>query len=178
MAMTRTVLLCLLAVSLAACSPLSKEIRREAASSPPFAEIQKDPDKYRGTVVIWGGLIIDTANRETSVVLKVMQTALDFEQRPTDLDRSEGRFIVIVDRFLDPVIFKKGREITVGGEITGKEIHPIGGVQYVYPVVRARELKLWPQRIVYPPYYYDPWYWGPPYDPWRPWGPWGRPYWW
>ena len=175
---TITLFLCVLLAGLAACAPLSQEVRREAESSAPFAEIQKNPDAFKGTVVIWGGLIIETANRQDSTALKVMQTALDFQSRPMDLDRSEGRFIVIVEKFLDPDIFKRGREITVGGEITGRETHPIGEIRYAYPVVRAKEVKLWEQRVPYPPYYYyDPWYWGPPY-PWRPWGPWGRPYGW
>ena len=174
MAITRTVMLCLLAASLAACGPMPQEIRREAASSPPFVEIQKDPDKFKGTVVIWGGLVIEMANLKESTELKVMRTALDLEERPTDLDRSEGRFIIVVDRFLDPNIFKRGREVTVGGEIIGQKIRAIGEINYIYPVVRAKELKIWEQRVLYPPYYYDPWFWGPPY-PWRPWGPW--PYW-
>ena len=178
--MTKTghVLLCLLTAALMACAPMSQEIRREADASAPFAEIQKDPDRFKGSVVIWGGLIIETTNLKDSTVLKVMQTALDFQKRPSDLDRSEGRFIVVVDRFLDPDIFKKGREVTVGGEVSGKETHPIGEIRYTYPVVRAKEVKLWEKGLPYPPYYYDPWYWGPPYYPWRPWGPWGRPYGW
>jgi len=171
------VILCVVVTGLAACAPVSQEIRREAEASPPFADIQKDPDRFKGTVIVWGGVIVETTNLEGSTALKVMQTALDFQKRPEDLDRSEGRFIIVVDRFLDPDLFKKGREVPVGGEITGRETHPIGEVRYVYPVVRARELKLWEQRVPYPPYYYDPWYWGPPY-PWRPWGPWGRPYGW
>jgi len=166
----------LLLAGLAACAPVSQEIRREAEASAPFSEIRKNPEKFKGAVVLWGGVIIETVNRQDTTSVRVMQTALDFQGRPTDLDRSEGRFIVVVDRFLDPDIFKKGRELTVGGEIAGSETHPIGEIRYVYPVVRASELKLWEQRIPYPPYYYDPWYWGPPY-PWRPWGPWGRPYW-
>jgi len=165
----------LLLAGLAACAPVSQELRREAEASAPFSEIRKNPEKFKGAVVLWGGVIIETVNRQDSTSVRVMQTALDFQGRPTDLDRSEGRFIVVVDRFLDPDIFKKGREITVGGEIAGSETHPIGEIRYVYPVVRARELKLWEQRIPYPPSYYDPWYWGPPY----PWGPWRRhPYWW
>jgi len=180
MAVTRIIegILCIVLAGLAACAPVSQEIRREAEASPPFSEIQKDPERFRGSVVVWGGVIVETTNREGSTALKVMQTALDFQKRPADLDSSEGRFIVVVDRFLDPDLFQKGREVTVGGEIAGRETHPIGEVSYVYPVVRARELKLWEQRVPYPPTYYDPWYWGPPYYPWRPWGPWGRPYWW
>lgn len=154
---------------------MSQEIRREAQASAPFAEIRKDPEKFKGAVVVWGGVIIETVNRQDSTAIRVLQTALDFQGRPTDLDRSEGRFIVVVDRFLDPDIFKKGRELTVGGEIAGSETHPVGEVLFVHPVVRARELKLWEQRVPSPPHFCDPWFWGPP----CPWGPWRRhPYWW
>ncbi len=111
---TRVIFFFLLA-ALAACAPMSQDIRRQADESAPFSEIQKNPDKFSGTVVIWGGVIIETTNLKESTAIKVMQTALDIQQRPTDLDRSEGRFIIRVDRFLDPDIFKKGRQITVGG---------------------------------------------------------------
>jgi len=160
--------------ALAACVPLSQDIRRQADESAPFSEIQKNPDKFRGTIVVWGGVIIETTNLKESTAIKVMQTALDIQRRPTDLDRSEGRFVIRVDRFLDPDIFRKGREITVGGPVADYEVHPIGEIRYTYPVVQASELKIWEKRVEYPPYYYDPWYWGPPY----PWRPWGRPYWW
>lgn len=163
----------ILLAALAACAPMSQDIRRQADESAPFAEIQKNPDKFSGMVVIWGGVIIETTNLKESTVIKVMQTALDIQGRPTEPDRSEGRFIILVGRFLDPDIFKKGRQVTVGGEIAGKETQPIGEIQYIYPVVRAKELKLWELPVPYPPYYYDPWYWGP-----YPWRPWGRPYWW
>ena len=164
--------------ALAACAPISQDIRRQADASAPYSEIQKNPDTYLGEMVIWGGVIIETTNLKESTAIKVIQTALDMQQRPTDLDSSQGRFIIRVDRFLDPDIFKKGREVTVGGEVSGKETHPIGEIRYTYPVVRAKEVKLWEQRVPSPPYDYDPWYWGPPYYPWRPWGPWGRPYGW
>jgi outer membrane lipoprotein len=168
-------LIALLAV-LTGCAPMSQDIRRQADESAPFLEIQKNPDKFMGTVVIWGGVIIETTNLKESTAIKVMRTALDIQERPTNLDSSDGRFIILAGRFLDPDIFKKGRQVTVGGEIAGKETQPIGEIQYIYPVVQAKELKLWEQPVPYPPYYYDPWYWGP--YPWRPWGPWGRPYGW
>ena len=119
--------------ALAACVPLSQDIRRQADESPPFSEIQKNPDKFRGTIVVWGGVIIETTNLKESTAIKVMQTALDIQRRPTDLDRSEGRFVIRVDRFLDPDIFRKGREITVGGSVADYEVHPIGEIQLHLP---------------------------------------------
>lgn len=47
-------------------------------------------------------------------VMKVRQTELDIEKRPQTLDRSAGRFLVKSAGFLDPEIYKEGREITVG----------------------------------------------------------------
>lgn len=167
------VILLILVAALGSCVPLSQDIRRQAAEGAPFAKIQKNPGAFRGTIVVWGGVIIETTNRMESTAIKVMQTALDFQMRPMDLDRSEGRFVIRVDRFLDPDIFTKGREITVGGPVAGEEVHPIGEIRYTYPVVQASELKIWEKRVEYPPYYYDPWYWGP-----YPWRPWGRPYGW
>ena len=139
-----------LLAALAACAPMSQDIRRQADESAPFSEIQKNPDRFSGMVVIWGGVIIETTNLKESTAIKVMQTALDLQRRPTDLDRSQGRFIIRVDRFLDPDIFRKGREITMGGPVAGDEVHPIGEIQYTYPVVQATEVKIWEKRVDIP----------------------------
>ncbi len=37
-----------LLAALAACAPMSQDIRRQAEASAPFSEIQKNPDKFRG----------------------------------------------------------------------------------------------------------------------------------
>jgi Starvation-inducible outer membrane lipoprotein len=106
-----------------------------------------------------------------------MQTELDFQKRPRNVDRSSGRFMVRYEGFLDPYIYSKGREITLIGVIIGKEEQEIGEIRYVYPVVDSRDVRLWEknQEIRYR----DPWFWGSPYG-WGypyPWWP-GSPYWW
>lgn len=162
------------------CAPLSKEIMREVDESLTFQVVQQDPARFLGKVVLWGGVIIETINKKDETVLKVRQTELDIEKRPENLDRSAGRFLVKSAGFLDPEIYKEGREITVAGEVGGKEILPLADTQYSYPVILAKEIHLWEKRQLVSPYYpyYYPYWWHYPYG-WHgyPYG-WYPPYYW
>jgi outer membrane lipoprotein len=160
-----------------ACAPFSKSVMDRVDPETSFNEVQRDPEGFRGRVVLWGGVIVETLNRANETLIKVRQTELDLEQRPKYPDRSQGRFIIQYNGFLDPAIYREGREITVAGEITGKEVLPLGNINYTYPVIKAQEIYLWerpiPYRPYYPPYYYDPfypWWWHRPY--------WRHPFWW
>jgi outer membrane lipoprotein len=160
------------------CSPFSKAIRQQVDEGLTFAEVLRTPDRFIGKKVLWGGVIIETINTQDGTFVKVRQADLDFETRPKDLDTSQGRFLVRHSGFLDPAIYAKDREITVFGEIAGKEDMPLGESHYTYPVVRSEEVHLWEKRQVYPYNYYDPWFWdyspypwfyGPYPYPWRRW---------
>ncbi len=150
--------------------PISRELRDEARVDLTFPTVLKNPDAYVGSIVIWGGRIIEVQNRAGETEIMVLESPLGYEEMPKAAEYSRGRFIVKTRIFLDPAIYKPGRKITVAGEIAGKEIRPLGETKYAYPVLRAREIHLWRKEIVYT---YPPGYW---------WGPgWGRgwygPYW-
>jgi outer membrane lipoprotein len=141
-----------------------------------FRVVQKDPSAFQGKTVLWGGIIVETLNRADETLIKVRQTDLDYQTRPTNVDRSQGRFLILYGGFLDPAIYREGREITAAGEISGKEALPLGNFHYSYPVLKAKEIYLWeimiPYRPIYPPWYYSPYYpwWGyRPYEPYPYW---------
>jgi len=160
-------------IFMASCAPLSKEVMRQVDETLTYEVVRQDPDRFVGKTVLWGGVIIETANRKDETLIKVRATELDLEKRPKNLDRSAGRFIVRYAGFLDPAIYREGREVTVGGEVTGKEILPLGGTQYTYPVLLAKEIHLWEKRVYYR--YPDPYYWDPFWYPY--WYPYRYPYW-
>lgn len=166
----------LLAGLMASCAPLSRQVMSQVDETLTYQVVQKDPDRYVGKTVLWGGVITDITNKQNETDLKVRQAELDIEKRPKNLDRSVGRFIVQYPGFLDPAIYQAGRQITVAGKVVGKEILPLEGIQYSYPVILAKEIHLWekllPVRPFYP-YYWDP-FWGPYGYPYR----WYRPYYW
>jgi len=166
--------------------PFPQHVMEGVARDVELSDVLKNPDAFRGAVVIWGGVIIETIPKREATLIIVRQAELDYQKRPHDLDRSVGRFIIRHEGFLDPAIYEKGREVTVVGEIVGTEERPVGEHPYKYPVVKARSLRLWEMRRKAP--YYDPFYYDEPFYPWHPypwhpypWSPypWYRhPYWW
>jgi outer membrane lipoprotein len=168
------ILLLLLGVAfLLSCAPFSREVMRQVDEALTFQAVQKNPQNFVGKTVLWGGVIVKVTNRQKETILEVRQSELDMEERPKNLDSSAGRFIVHQAGFLDPAIYQAGREITVVGEIAGKEALPLSGIQYTYPVILAKEIHLWEkiEPLRYPYWDYPP-YWGPygyPYWRYRPW---------
>lgn len=137
-----------------------------------FAKLREDPDSYKGKYVMAGGMVASLKNEKDASMLVVVQAVLDDFGVPAEADASsEGRFLAVTKDFLDPMIFKSGRKVTIVGQVEGKEVQPLGDIMYTYPVLRIREVYLVPRAeprpaYYYPPIgYYDPFWWGPPY--WR-----------
>jgi outer membrane lipoprotein len=139
-----------------------KEVDREIT----FSALIKDPTAYQGRVVLLGGVIVKTVNKQEGTLLEVYQTRLDREGRPTDTDRSEGRFLGLYQGFLDSEIYKEGRQVTIAGTVQGEQVQLLGEIEYRYPYLLIKELHLWEEEepVQYEPYPWDPWY-----DPWGPW---------
>ncbi len=153
---------------------VSNEMRQKARKDLAFATVLANPEVHRGEVVMWGGTIIETTNREGSTMIKVLQSPLDRYGFPMEEERTQGRFLVRVTGYADPEVYKKGRVITMAGEIAGAEEEPLGEIRYTYPVVQAREVHLWKDAAgAYPPYPRPYWYWdwfgGYPYPYSYPW---------
>jgi outer membrane lipoprotein len=168
----------LLTVWCVSCAPFSKEVMRQVDENLTYPVVRKNLAAYQGRNILWGGVIVKTIVRKGESLIIVRQTELDSEKRPTNLDRSAGRFLVQSPEFLDPAIYAAGREITVVGELAGTEILPLGETQYTYPLILAKEIRLWEKRQAgpYDPYYWP--YWGYPFG-WYRYPYWGYPsYWW
>ncbi len=73
--------------------------------------------------MIWGREIVETINlKDGTTLIVVLQRPLDWLEEPK-IQRSEGRFIILVGGYVDPYVFGRGRRITVAGEILGKKSH-------------------------------------------------------
>jgi outer membrane lipoprotein len=169
-------LLFFLLLTLSACAPtISKQLRQQADAGLSFPVLAADPEAYQGKIVILGGVIAQTTAKTGQTELEIVQKPLDSFNVPETTDTSQGRFLVLAEQFLDPLIYKKDRKITVAGEVTGSEVRKLDELDYRYPVLKSLELKLWPPRTS-SPYYWGVGGtigWGGPYGYWG-WGP--RPY--
>jgi outer membrane lipoprotein len=168
-----------LLIALPGCaSVISQNLRDESDPALTFRQVSQNPDAYTGKMVIWGGEIIETTNQsDGKTLIELFQRPLGVRDEPRETLPSEGRFLVLAGDYLDPYEFRRGRKITVAGEILGHRTKPIGQMEYRYPLLSSKQIYLWPVYYysypMYPYGYYNPgWY----YRPWYPW--WGYPYGW
>ena len=66
-------------------SVLSTRVVQEADDKVTFTDLQKQPDRYRGTVVILGGQIVETVVKESETWVQVLQLPLGAQQRPDNM---------------------------------------------------------------------------------------------
>ena len=159
-------LLCLVSATLASCAyPIAQRYRREVKPGITFGKVYRNPDAYKGDMVIWGGMVIKTVNDAKGSEIYVLETPLHYGEQPEQIEYSRGRFIAGTRSYMDPLVYRKGRMITVAGEVIGSKSITEDKTAYAYPVVQIRQITLWSRSYYYPyPYYpYYPYGWYGPY---------------
>jgi len=136
-----------MALLLQGCSyAISPDVSRTADKSITFERLQADPSSFKGKTVIFGGLIAQVHHVKNGTLIEIIQKELDYWGKPRRTDRTGGRFIVHQPRQLDVLVFAPGREISVAGEVTGTEERSVSESVAMYPLLSAREIKLWPRE--------------------------------
>lgn len=165
---------------LSACSPvLNRELMKEGAREFSLAHLRETPEVFTGKLFILGGLISETRLTEKGAQIDAIFVPVDSLGYLRSVTRHEGRFLAVYPKskgILDPLIYKKGREITLAGEFLEIRKGKIDEMEYLFPVFEIKDIYLWEERQEYYylpgyyPYYYP--YYNYPflYDPW------GRPY--
>ena len=170
-----TSMLCTLVLLLNACAPvISPQLMEQVDRNLTYGSLTSRPDEAKGKIVLLGGTIVQTVPKPEETEIEVVQKQVNSSGEPYLTDKSEGRYLVVVKRFLDPAIYRSGRDITVAGEVQGSAVRRLGEIDYRYPVIAALELHLWKEPLspqsypyAYPfgyPYYRRGWlYPGYPY---------------
>ncbi len=166
---------------LSSCAPvLSRDLMSEGVRNVSFSLLREAPGAYQGKLFILGGLIVETRFTEKGSQIEALSMSVDSSGYLRETEHSTGRFLAVfprVEGFLDPLVYGKGRKITLAGEFLEIRNGKIDEIEYAYPVFKIKQIHLWEERVeyYYPgyPYYYPYPYWW--YDPW--WGTHPGPYW-
>ena len=168
-------MLCTLVILLNACTPvISPQLMEQVDRNLTYGSLASRPDEAKGKIVLLGGTIVQTVPKPEETEIEVVQKQISSSGEPYLTDNSEGRYLVVINRFLDPAIYRSGRDITVAGEVQGSAVRRLGEIYYRYPVIAALEIYLWKEPLspqsypyAYPfgyPYYRRGWlYPGYPY---------------
>lgn len=153
---------------ISACSShVPPEIRQSLDDAPSMAQVRDKTDAYLSQKVRWGGVILNTENKHNSSWLTIIALPLSGSGKPQDSDQSPGRFIAIVDKFLEPLVYSRDRKITVTGNVLRTETIKVGEFPYEYPVIQVSRHHLWPVELEPANDDFIPYWWYDPYYPWH-----------
>lgn len=107
-----------------------------------YADIKKNPEALAGKSVMVGGVIAGTRSSGDVMQLEVAQLELLSNGVPDESSHSSGRFLVISGELLDPMLYRPGLFVTIIGEIKGQKIQKLESADYRYPLISAKEIRL------------------------------------
>ena len=163
-------------------SIIPTEIENQIDPTMSFAQVKEAPTTHVGTVIVLGGEVLDATRLKDRTRLTMLQLPILRRYEPTlDRTQSQGRFLAFQTEFLDPATVPTGTRVTIVGEVSGATTELLDEMEYTYPTVTIKYLKVWPEAMHPPyrygrsPYYGSPfWYAGPYWGPY--WGAYWRPY--
>lgn len=127
------------------------------ASNPPFdatavetaltpAAALANPVESKGSLVIWGGTVVEARNLEGFTELEVLSYPLEDNQRPNLDQVPQGRFKARRPGYLETVDFAPGRQVTVKGTVDEPLTGTVGEASYQFAVVDVQQIELWNRR--------------------------------
>jgi outer membrane lipoprotein len=182
MSWRNVILVVALSAAVVSCAPvLNRQLMDEGTREFDPSRLIESPDAFKGRLFIFGGVIVDTRLTEQGSQIELLFVPVNSYGYLAESANYRGRVIAIYPRskgFLDPMIYKRGREITVAGNFLEVRRGKIDEMGYAYPVFEIRQIYLWEQYRNYPYYYWPPSYYPYPYYYGAPYlyDPWGRPY--
>lgn len=134
-------LLALLTMAGCAPAPIYKATAQVTAATP--FQVGQSPERYAGGEVIWGGRIVQVNNLSDHSEVELLAYPLDGSQRPKASDSGNGRFIVVLPGYAEPLDYPAGALMTVSGKLNGSRAGKVGEASYVFPLVTAAQSHVW-----------------------------------
>lgn len=149
--------LCYAALSIAAllltacaASPFNKAALRDVDRRVTYAQALQNPDAVRNRQALFGGSIVAVRNLAEHTEIIVLAYPLNDWDRPNTSATPLGRFIVIQPGYLESVDYAPNRLLSVRGYLDGVRQEALAQSTYLYPVMHALELHLWPDESAAP----------------------------
>jgi outer membrane lipoprotein len=125
--------------------PLEAQVDRTVT----FDQLRESPDSYRGRLVALGGEVLKAKRLKDGTQLEVLQLPLADWQPSSPRNESQGRFLAIQKEFLDPATLGNDTRVTIVGEVIGATTQHLDEMEYRYPTIEVKHLKVWEPRPAY-----------------------------
>lgn len=144
-------------------SHIPPEIKQPLDNAPSVAQVHANSAPFISQKVRWGGVILQTDNKDNASSLRIVAYPLNAQGKPVSGGLSPGRFIAITDRFLEPKTYSADRKVTIVGNLLRTQTAQVDAFAYEYPLIEVEQIYLWAIQPDQPyrrraPYWVDPWY--------------------
>lgn len=129
-------------LTLTACAPAPIYKTSANAVTPTPAQVAQTPERYSGNEVVWGGRIVHVSNFAQHSEIELLGYPLDSSQRPRAND-SGGRFIAVLQGYVEPLDYPVGTLMTVDGKLNGTRAGKVGEADYLFPLVDVTQSHVW-----------------------------------
>ncbi|HKN87905.1 MAG TPA: Slp family lipoprotein [Nitrospiraceae bacterium] len=127
---------------------LPAHVRQQIDSTVPFVELEAAPSTYVGRTVMFSGIVLKAKRARDRTEIEVLQLPATPGGLPSDdRTRSEGRFLAVENKFLDPATIESGTPVTVVGEVKGGVTRSLDESEYTYPVIEITRLIDWNKNM-------------------------------
>ena len=123
--------------------PLASRVDRSLT----FEQLKQSATAYIGKVVVLGGAVLKAKRLPAGTSIEILQLPLDGSEPVADVQQSQGRFLALQKEFLDPATLVERPRVTIVGEVTGVQTQRLDDIDYTYPVLAVKDLKVWPDAI-------------------------------
>ncbi|HKN86515.1 MAG TPA: Slp family lipoprotein [Nitrospiraceae bacterium] len=123
--------------------PLASHVDRSLT----FEQLKESATSYIGKVVVLGGEVLNAKRLPAGTSIEILQLPLDGSEPVADVQQSQGRFLALQREFLDPATLVERPRVTIVGEVTGVQTQRLDDIEYTYPVLAVKDLKVWPDSI-------------------------------
>lgn len=118
-------------------------------SSLTFEQLKESALSYVGKVVVLGGEVLSAKRLSEGTSIEILQLPLDGSEPVTNVQESQGRFFAFQKEFLDPATLVGRPRVTIVGEVTGVRTQRLDDIDYTYPVVGIKDMKVWHNPLGY-----------------------------
>ncbi|MEZ5461852.1 Slp family lipoprotein [Dokdonella sp.] len=132
----------LLALMTGCATPVFQHLENTIAITP--VDVQQAAERFKGAEVLWGGRIVSIEHLESSTRVEIVAYPLNRAQQPAPEAGSVGRFVLLVPGIAEPPNYAPGRHLTAQGVISGLWQARTNDRKYLFPVVQATAVNIWP----------------------------------
>ena len=128
---------------LTACAPAPIYQNTTGMTAATPSQVVKTPERFINSNVVWGGRIVQVSNFSDHSEVELLAYPLDSSQRPKANDSGNGRFIAVMQGYVEPIDYPPGALMTVSGKLNGSRSGQVGQANYVFPLINVAQSHVW-----------------------------------